>query len=199
MFVYYFQFVPLCTMQMHTIGILCTHSVFSPVHGHGYTCTNLFSMHSGCFGKALPLLHLTTQCICFSIASWGRSQGSCWAGKWKAAVFTQLNGCSSRPWRDLQVSGAAQKVDFSALGKHRYSLKEIHNKRPMMARRSTDLIPFSSVEILLDGCSIWCYALLILATCSSSRIAGRQPHRHDMGSTWWGGHKALNRPCQLSS
>lgn len=68
--------------------------------------------------------------------------------------------------------------------KARYSLKEICNKRPLMARKNTNQVPFSSVETLLDGCSVWCYDLLIAATCSSSRIAGRQPCRHDMGSTW---------------
>lgn len=121
---HYFQPLPLCTTQMHTVQRhpLYMLSLFS--HGHGYTCISLFSMHSGCFGKALPLLHLTTWCICFSIASWGRSKGSCWAGKWRAAVLTWLNGCSSRPWRGLQVSGAAQKVvAFSALGKGKIQLE----------------------------------------------------------------------------
>lgn len=117
---------PASTIMHHT-DAHCRHPLYMLslfFHEHGYTCISLFSMHSGCFGKALPLLHLTTWCICFSIASWGRSKGSCWAGKWRAAVLTWLNGCSSRPWRGLQVSGAAQKVvAFSALGKGKIQLE----------------------------------------------------------------------------
>lgn len=36
-----------------------------------------FSMRSDWIGKALPFLCWTTQCICLSVVSWGRSQGSC--------------------------------------------------------------------------------------------------------------------------
>lgn len=133
--------VPICIIQLLTVAVLHTHTNFSLAHRHRHTCTNLFSVQSGWIGKAL-LLGLTSQCICFLIASGGRSQGSCWADRWRAAVLTKLNGCSSRSWIDLQASGRSFPLlkkrgfdtwAFSALGKDKIQLKRavLHKQKDL--------------------------------------------------------------------
>lgn len=52
-------------------------------------------------GSTRPFFsQLTAQCIFLSVAF----QGSCWGGRWRAAVLTKMDGYSLRHWRDPQAS-----------------------------------------------------------------------------------------------
>lgn len=79
---------------------------------------------------------------------------------------------------------------FQHWEKTRCSLRNAQWKGLRWLRKNTGQVLFNNTETLLDGCCAWCHALLVLAVCRSSRITGRQDHRHRIGSEWQHGHNA---------
>lgn len=79
---------------------------------------------------------------------------------------------------------------FQHWEKAQYCLNEILSKRPL---EKAQIRFHSTVLKLFLMTVVCCYALLILAVCNSSRIPGKQHHRHKTDSIWWDGHKSLRK------
>lgn len=104
--------------QLGPIAIPGTHSDFSPPYGDTNISTDLLA-------HALRLVQqgpsqLSSPSLCLSVAF----QGSCWGGRWRAAVLTKLNGYSLRDWRAplgfrRSPSTVSMKRGFYPLFQHR--------------------------------------------------------------------------------